>query len=152
MNNIATGAPLACVIGWPVKHSRSPVIHRFWLNELGLAGDYVLHPVEPENATAFFANFATSGFVGGMGTEAGTTEAGVEEVVELDGVESPRPAMTPAPPRMSRAPDSLWKAFASRVLIADTVRTRPRLSGVNGFRCSCSWPDESSRTFRADSR
>ena len=25
--------PVACVIGWPVKHSRSPVIHRYWLNE-----------------------------------------------------------------------------------------------------------------------
>ena len=26
----------ACIVGWPVKHSRSPVIHRFWLNELGI--------------------------------------------------------------------------------------------------------------------
>jgi shikimate dehydrogenase len=57
--------PLACVIGWPVKHSRSPAIHRFWLGELGLAGDYVVQPVEPEKAAAFFAGFATSGYVGG---------------------------------------------------------------------------------------
>jgi shikimate dehydrogenase len=57
--------PVACVIGWPVKHSRSPVIHRFWLNELGLDGDYVLQPVEPERIKAFLAGFATSGFVGG---------------------------------------------------------------------------------------
>ena len=56
--------PVACVIGWPVKHSRSPVIHRFWLNELGLDGDYVIQPVEPERVVAFFADFATSGFVG----------------------------------------------------------------------------------------
>jgi len=57
--------PVACVIGWPVKHSRSPVIHRFWLNELGLDGDYVLQPVEPEKIKAFLADFANSGFVGG---------------------------------------------------------------------------------------
>ena len=57
--------PIACVVGWPVKHSRSPVIHRFWLNELGLDGDYVIHPVEPEKVAAFFATFAASGFVGG---------------------------------------------------------------------------------------
>lgn len=56
--------PIACVVGWPVKHSRSPVIHRFWLKELGIDGDYVLHPVEPEKIAAFFAGFAGSGFVG----------------------------------------------------------------------------------------
>ena len=56
--------PLACVVGWPVKHSRSPVIHRFWLKELGIAGDYVVQPVEPERAPAFFAGFAESGYVG----------------------------------------------------------------------------------------
>ena len=57
--------PVACVIGWPVKHSRSPVIHKFWLAEYGIAGDYVLHPVEPEKVAAFFADFAHSGFIGG---------------------------------------------------------------------------------------
>jgi shikimate dehydrogenase len=64
MNGVTAG-PLACVVGWPVKHSRSPLIHRFWLRQLGLPGDYVLHPVEPEKAAGFFRDFATSGFVGG---------------------------------------------------------------------------------------
>ena len=54
----------ACVVGWPVKHSRSPVIHRFWLKELGIDGDYVIEPVEPERIAAFFAGFADSGYVG----------------------------------------------------------------------------------------
>ena len=56
--------PVACVIGWPAKHSRSPVIHKFWLDQLGIDGDYVIHPVEPDKAEAFFAGFADSGFVG----------------------------------------------------------------------------------------
>ena len=56
--------PVACVVGWPVKHSRSPVIHRFWLKELGIDGDYVLNPVEPDGIGAFFAGLADSGFVG----------------------------------------------------------------------------------------
>ena len=56
--------PIACVVGWPVKHSRSPVIHRFWLKQLGIEGDYVLHPVEPEKIATFFSDFASSGFVG----------------------------------------------------------------------------------------
>lgn len=56
--------PRACVIGWPIKHSRSPVIHRFWLNALGISGDYVLQPVEPDAVGGFFAGFADSGYVG----------------------------------------------------------------------------------------
>ncbi len=56
--------PVACVVGWPVKHSRSPVIHRFWLKRYGLAGDYVINPVEPERAEAFFKDFAVGRFVG----------------------------------------------------------------------------------------
>lgn len=56
--------PIACVVGWPVKHSRSPVIHRFWLNAYGIAGDYVIQPVEPADAEAFFRGFASGPYVG----------------------------------------------------------------------------------------
>lgn len=38
----------AGVIGWPVAHSRSPIIHRFWLDALGLDGDYGRFAVPPE--------------------------------------------------------------------------------------------------------
>ncbi|MGL4543276.1 MAG: shikimate dehydrogenase [Polymorphobacter sp.] len=41
--------PSAGVIGWPVAHSKSPIIHRFWLNKLGLDGDYGRFPVHPDN-------------------------------------------------------------------------------------------------------
>ena len=58
-------APRAFVAGWPVAHSRSPVIHRFWLAEHGLDGDYVRHAVEPAAAPAFLADFAGDGFIGG---------------------------------------------------------------------------------------
>ncbi|MEO8666967.1 MAG: shikimate dehydrogenase [Bauldia sp.] len=57
--------PVACVIGWPVAHSRSPIIHRFWLQELGLSGDYVRQPVAPEEIQAFLKNLAERGYVGG---------------------------------------------------------------------------------------
>ena len=33
-------ADFAEVIGDPIDHSKSPVIHRFWLDKLGLTGDY----------------------------------------------------------------------------------------------------------------
>lgn len=43
--------PLPCsagVIGWPVAHSKSPLIHRFWLRQLGIDGDYGRFPVHPD--------------------------------------------------------------------------------------------------------
>ncbi|WP_051231950.1 shikimate dehydrogenase [Kaistia adipata] len=59
-----TAVPTACVIGWPIKHSRSPIIHRHWLAELGIEGDYVRHAVEPEQVAAFFAALPDGPFVG----------------------------------------------------------------------------------------
>ena len=38
---------LAGLMGWPVGHSRSPVIHNHWLAEQGRQGAYVLLPVAP---------------------------------------------------------------------------------------------------------
>ena len=40
---------LAGVMGWPVAHSRSPVIHKHWIAKHGLKGSYVQLPVQPEN-------------------------------------------------------------------------------------------------------
>ncbi|MFC3714433.1 shikimate dehydrogenase [Sphingoaurantiacus capsulatus] len=40
--------PSAGIFGWPVAHSKSPLIHRFWLEKLGMDGDYGRFPVEPE--------------------------------------------------------------------------------------------------------
>lgn len=39
--------PSAGIIGWPVAHSKSPAIHRFWLGKLGMDGDYGRFPVAP---------------------------------------------------------------------------------------------------------
>ncbi|MHA1189653.1 MAG: shikimate dehydrogenase [Alphaproteobacteria bacterium] len=46
--------PKACVVGWPIAHSRSPLIHGHWLKTCGLAGSYVLHPLEEALAEGFF--------------------------------------------------------------------------------------------------
>lgn len=39
---------IAGLLGWPVAHSRSPVIHNYWLAKYGLSGRYVLFNVPPE--------------------------------------------------------------------------------------------------------
>ncbi|HZV21610.1 MAG TPA: shikimate dehydrogenase [Hyphomicrobiales bacterium] len=54
----------ACVIGWPVAHSLSPVIHGFWLRKYRIAGEYVKAPVKPEDFEAFFTTLGCRGFCG----------------------------------------------------------------------------------------
>jgi shikimate dehydrogenase len=42
MTTKLTGAGrLAGVIGWPVTHSRSPLLHGYWLERYGIDGAYV---------------------------------------------------------------------------------------------------------------
>jgi shikimate dehydrogenase len=55
----------ACVIGHPVAQSRSPVIHRFWLAQHKIEGDYTREDVSPERLAPFLGNFAQLGYVGG---------------------------------------------------------------------------------------
>jgi shikimate dehydrogenase len=46
--------PYAEVIGDPVAHSKSPLIHRYWLDALGLDGDYRATHVRPEALGGYF--------------------------------------------------------------------------------------------------
>ncbi len=56
--------PAACLIGWPAAHSRSPLIHKYWLKELGLKGDYRIEPVEPAAFAGFVAQLRAKGYIG----------------------------------------------------------------------------------------
>ena len=55
----------AFVVGWPIAHSRSPRLHRFWLKRHGIDGDYSPEAVPPEGVEAFLTGFAGKGYVGG---------------------------------------------------------------------------------------
>jgi len=44
MTRVATRA---CIIGWPVDHSRSPMIHGYWLEAYRIDGSYEKQPVSP---------------------------------------------------------------------------------------------------------
>ena len=55
----------AFVTGWPIAHSKSPMLHGFWLKEYGIEGSYEALAVEPENFDSFLKNLPQSGFVGG---------------------------------------------------------------------------------------
>ncbi|MBW8320368.1 MAG: shikimate dehydrogenase [Arenimonas sp.] len=57
----------AFVVGFPIKHSRSPLIHGHWLKTLGIAGTYEKIEVAPENFAGFVADLKSGspGLCGG---------------------------------------------------------------------------------------
>ena len=57
--------PCAFVTGWPVWHSRSPLIHGAWLEMFAIPGSYERLGIPPEEIGEFLEGFSTSGFVGG---------------------------------------------------------------------------------------
>src|SRR5258707_3759638 len=57
-------ARAACLIGWPAAHSRSPLIHHYWLRKLGIAGGSNIEAVPPEGFAEFVLHLSTHGFVG----------------------------------------------------------------------------------------
>jgi len=55
---------LAGVMGWPVAHSRSPLLHGYWIDHYRLSGAYVLLPVAPEGLANALHGLAALGFAG----------------------------------------------------------------------------------------
>src|SRR5262245_11832853 len=55
---------LACVMGWPIAHSRSPLLHNYWFKQHKLAGTYVPLAVKPEGLSAALRALHPLGFAG----------------------------------------------------------------------------------------
>lgn len=56
--------PLAGVIGSPIAHSRSPLLHGHWLKTLDIAGHYIPMDVAPEDLERVLRTLPAMGFVG----------------------------------------------------------------------------------------
>jgi len=59
-----SGFKLAGVMGWPIGHSRSPVLHAYWLQHYGIAGAYVPLAVPPERLEQALRALPALGFAG----------------------------------------------------------------------------------------
>ncbi len=55
----------AFVTGWPISHSKSPMLHGFWIDHYGINASYEPLGVEPENFQKFLKDLPNSEFVGG---------------------------------------------------------------------------------------
>jgi shikimate dehydrogenase len=61
---MTTKTTSACVIGWPVDHSRSPLIHNYWLKTYGITGEYRREAVPADQFSAFIKSLSERGYAG----------------------------------------------------------------------------------------
>jgi shikimate dehydrogenase len=54
----------AGVIGWPVAHSLSPLLHGYWLKQYGIDGSYEKIPAAPEEFATTIARLRSEGYAG----------------------------------------------------------------------------------------
>ena len=52
------------MVGWPVKHSRSPVIHEYWIKQYKLDAAYRREEIAPEAFGEFIQGLSSRGYVG----------------------------------------------------------------------------------------
>lgn len=55
----------AFVMGHPIAHSRSPMLHGHWLDRLSIEGSYERLDIAPDDLAAFFADYREKGWIGG---------------------------------------------------------------------------------------
>ena len=101
----------ACIIGWPVQHSRSPMLHGYWIKTYGIDGDYRHEEVRPKDFATFIGALAERGYVG-----ANVTQPHKEQAFRLT------------------EPDARAKAVgASNTLWFDAGRLKSTNTDVEGF-------------------
>ena len=53
-----------CVIAWPAGHSRSPLIHNYWIKQHNLNAEYRREAVPPDKFATFVENLRGNGYIG----------------------------------------------------------------------------------------
>ena len=53
-----------CVIAWPAGHSRSPLIHNYWIKQYGLNAEYRREAVPPDKFAEFVTHLREHGYIG----------------------------------------------------------------------------------------
>ena len=73
----------AGVIGWPINHSLSPHVHRFWLEEHSIQGEYLPLAVDPKHLEGFLGGLCENGWRG-INVTLPHKRAAMEMVDDLD--------------------------------------------------------------------
>lgn len=54
----------ACVVGWPASHSRSPLIHQYWMRKYNIDAEYRKEAIPPDQFADFIGHLRERGYVG----------------------------------------------------------------------------------------
>lgn len=80
---ISGAARLAGIFGWPIAHSRSPLIHNHWLAAYGIDGAYLPFAVQPDDLAAALSVLAKLG-IGGVNLTIPHKEAALPLLDQVD--------------------------------------------------------------------
>lgn len=61
---MSDGHKKVCIIAWPAGHSRSPLIHNYWIKQYKLDAEYGREAVPPEKFVEFVTNLRAHGYIG----------------------------------------------------------------------------------------
>ena len=61
---MSDGHKKVCVIAWPAGHSRSPLIHNYWIKQHKLDAEYRREAVPPDKFADFIKNLRANGYIG----------------------------------------------------------------------------------------
>ena len=117
---MSAGHKKVCVIAWPAGHSRSPLIHNYWIKQHKLDAEYLREAVPPEAFADFIKSMRAKGYVG-----ANVTVPHKETALELS------------------EPDERARAVgAANALWFDDDRLRSTNTDVEGFLANldAAWP------------
>ena len=117
MSRLLTNEPQACVTGHPIAHSRSPLIHNYWLKTLNLKGHYGRVDTPPERFSEFVNTMRAQGYVG-----CNVTLPNKERAFHLA-------AKTTARAQLMQAANTLW--FEGKILYADNTDIEGFLSNLD---------------------
>jgi shikimate dehydrogenase len=53
-----------CVVGWPAGHSRSPLIHQYWMRRYNIDAEYRKEAIPPEQFADFITHLRERGYIG----------------------------------------------------------------------------------------
>ncbi len=73
------------VMGWPVAHSRSPLLHGYWLKQHAISGEYIALAVPPGDFTKTFSQLPEQGF-SGVSITVPHKQAALEAITSAGGV------------------------------------------------------------------
>lgn len=129
------GVPYAEVIGDPIAHSKSPLIHKFWLGKLGLKGDYRAHCVASGDVPRYIGERCADPFWRGCNVTAPLKSEAAKAAMDPTGIAArvgAANALFRSPLRCAVAANTDVLGVAAALNVPDSIGQSVCLIGAGG--------------------